>query len=45
MVRILGSAAQAAYAVGRFETPATAMQAPIPVTVVGAEQLTVVFRF
>ena len=45
VVRILGSAARTAYAVGRFETPAAAMQAPRPVTVVGAEQLTVVFEF
>lgn len=38
-------AAQVARVAGRFDTPATAEQACRAVTVVGAEQLTVVFRF
>ena len=45
MVRNVVLTAHEAYTGGRYEAPAAATQAVRPVTVVGAEQLTVVNRF
>ena len=45
VLRTLVPTAQVAYAAGRFEVPATALQAWRPATVTGAEQLTAVVKF